>query len=410
MSKWKRSQYPGVRFYDHKIRRHNGRPDRYYAIRYSRDRKTVEEGLGWASEGVTPVEASALRGELVRNIKTGKRPQSLAEAREMEAERREMEAILHRKAELEAQTFNDLAVKYLSWGRENKKSWADDEGRYLNHVKPVIGKMRAIDVTPFNLEKIRSNAQKKGESTKTVEHILAFVRSVYRKARSWGIYKGDVPTDEVRFPKYDNRPTRYLSFQEADALLVALYALSETVYIQALLSLHAGLRFGEIASLTWGAVDFDNGLINILDPKGVDTRRAYMTDQIRQALESIRPKRPEPGPNDLVLPSRAGKKQQHVSTAFYRVVGRLFNQGVTDRRQKVTFHSLRHSFCSWLGSTGATKFEIMELAGHKDLAMTRNYTHVAENTRRDAVRRMTETFESNRSRSATIKELKTNRG
>lgn len=402
---WHNTKYPGVRYRESDSRPlHNGRPDRYYVIRYKRNRKPIGEACGWASEGMTPSKAAKFRADLVENIRTGKRPQSLAEARQMEADRREMDAIRKKQAEIDAQTFDDLAVKFLAWGRENKKSWADDEGRYLNHVKPVIGKMRALDVSPFNLEKIRSNAQNKGVSPKTVEHILAFVRSVYRKAKSWGIYKGDIPTDEIQFPRFDNQRTRFLSLEEAHTLLEAIYASSETVYAQAILSLYAGLRFGEIAALTWGAVDFENGLIHIFDPKGVDTRRAYIVPKLRQVLEDIKPPRPEP--EALVFPARTGGQQQHVSTGFYRVVSRLFNKGVTDRRQKVTFHTLRHTFCSWLAMNGATPFEIMDLAGHKDLAMTKRYSHVAENSQRKAVERMTDEFESSRSEALKVQRIK----
>jgi len=176
-----------------------------------------------------------------------------------------------------------------------------------------------------------------------------------------------------------------------------------------MLSLHAGLRFGEIASLTWGAVDFENNRILILDPKGVVTRRAHMTKEIRQHLEEIRADRPSH--EDLVFPARGttNQQQKHVSTSFYRVAGRLFNKGVKDRRLRINFHSLRHSFCSWLGESGATAFEIMEAAGHKDLAMVKRYTHVAETRQRQAVERMTDDFESSRSRSAVIEALKIRR-
>jgi len=35
----------------------------------------------------------------------------------------------------------------------------------------------------------------------------------------------------------------------------------------AVLSLHTGMRAGEIFNLKWGCIDIDRGIINILDPK-----------------------------------------------------------------------------------------------------------------------------------------------
>ena len=46
--------------------------------------------------------------------------------------------------------------------------------------------------------------------------------------------------------------------------------------------------------------------------------------------------------------------------------------GLTDFR----FHDLRHSAASHLVQSGANLAEIAELLGHKDIRMTRRYSHV----------------------------------
>jgi len=50
----------------------------------------------------------------------------------------------------------------------------------------------------------------------------------------------------------------------------------------ALLSLHCGLRAGEIFDLTWGCVDFESETILLLDTKSGKNRRAYMTSEVRK--------------------------------------------------------------------------------------------------------------------------------
>jgi integrase len=54
-----------------------------------------------------------------------------------------------------------------------------------------------------------------------------------------------------------------------------------------------------------------------------------------------------------------------------------FNNGVTDRRQKITFHTLRHTFASWLAMQGTPLLTIKELLGHQSLAMTERYSHLS---------------------------------
>ena len=51
--KWIGTKYPGIRYYEHPTRKHGIKRDRYYAIRYQKDGKRVEEGLGFTSEGWT---------------------------------------------------------------------------------------------------------------------------------------------------------------------------------------------------------------------------------------------------------------------------------------------------------------------------------------------------------------------
>jgi len=86
-SKWHKSQYPGVRFREHKERKYNNQPDRYFVIRYKKKGKLIGESVGWASNGMNAQKANGIRAEIVQNIKEGKSPQSLAEKRQIEAER-----------------------------------------------------------------------------------------------------------------------------------------------------------------------------------------------------------------------------------------------------------------------------------------------------------------------------------
>jgi site-specific recombinase XerD len=51
------------------------------------------------------------------------------------------------------------------------------------------------------------------------------------------------------------------------------------------------------------------------------------------------------------------------------------NEGRTDAREKIVFHSLRHSAASLLLTAGVDARTIMELFGWSTLAMLQRYTH-----------------------------------
>lgn len=98
-------------------------------------------------------------------------------------------------------------------------------------------------------------------------------------------------------------------------------------------------------------------------------------------------------PEQLVFPDRNGKKIASISKAFFRIVKELgFNDGITDRRQEVTFHTLRHTFASWLALQGESIITLKDMLGHKSTAMTERYAHLVPDHKRKAAARLEEAF------------------
>ena len=88
-----KTQYPGVRYYEHSTRKQrNGQPDRYFSIRYKKDGRTIEEGMGWATEQWNAEKAHKVLSGIKENKKVGKGPQSLAEMRKQAADERAVAA------------------------------------------------------------------------------------------------------------------------------------------------------------------------------------------------------------------------------------------------------------------------------------------------------------------------------
>jgi len=75
--------------------------------------------------------------------------------------------------------------------------------------------------------------------------------------------------------------------------------------------------------------------------------------------------------------------------AYRQAVNKLgLNDGVTDPRNKVVFHTLRHTFASWLAIQGTPIYTIKELMGHKTLSMTERYSHLSPDAKREAVEKL----------------------
>jgi integrase len=159
----------------------------------------------------------------------------------------------------------------------------------------------------------------------------------------------------------------------------------------ALLSLHCGLRAGEVFALTWKDVDLDHGLITLLDTKNTKSRVLSMTDDVKTFLVA----KDQGGKQNLIFPDRqTGGIRKQISKSFPRaVVEAGLNEGIDDRRQRATFHTMRHTFASWLVMNGISLYDVKELLGHATLAMTERYAHLAPDRNKKAAATMEKVFE-----------------
>jgi predicted RNA-binding protein with RPS1 domain len=74
-------------------------------------------------------KVNRIRVELVQNIREGKSPQSLAEKRRIENERKEAEEQKRKLKEKEEKTFGEVATEFIKWAKTNKKDWGFCEGK-----------------------------------------------------------------------------------------------------------------------------------------------------------------------------------------------------------------------------------------------------------------------------------------
>jgi integrase len=380
-----KTNYSGVYELKSQTKKHLGKADSCFYITYNQRGKKVWEKIGWLSEGYSAKVASHKRAERIQKIRHG-------------------EELPKEKAK--APYFKEVAKKYTEWVEGNKsRSGRDDKYMYKNHLAPVFDDKRLDEISAFDLERLKNDLIKKDYAPGSVKHCLILFRQMFNKAVLWGMHKGDNPIKGVKLPTVQNQRERFLSYNEASLLLDELKVdqsrkknpgekKDPQLHDMALLSLHCGLRAGEIFNLKGQDLDFENGLINISDPKNKERRKAFMTEAVREALS----KRVPESPNDYVFKDkRHGGKIDAISHAFGKAVNKLeFNEGVTDRRQMVTFHTLRHTFASWLALQGETILTIKDLLGHKTLAMTTRYAHLMPEHKRQATLRLEKAFNDKR--------------
>jgi integrase len=373
----------GIRYREHETRKHGRRPDRYWCVQYKLKGKNVNEAVGWWSAGISQAYCEELLAELRRNHKSGQGPQTLKEMKTAGQEKRTAEAVARQET-------TTLAI---FWDREYLPKARLSKSHHSVAAETMFRRRWLAPLADFPLGEIKSVHLERlllapmltaGKSPRTIQYALAVFSMIWNTARELNVVQGESPSTKVKRPRQDNQRDRFLTRAEAVQLLAALRERSMDVHDLALLSLFSGLRAGECQALTWADVNLEEGVIFVKDTKNTRNRHAYITAETREMLARRALNR---GNNAFVFPGGdGGPGKWGISDTFARTVKSLgLNEGLTDRRQKVVFHTLRHTFASWLVQKGEPLYTVGELMGHSNVKMTMRYAHLAPETKRTAV-------------------------
>lgn len=209
-------------------------------------------------------------------------------------------------------------------------------------------------------------------SKATIARKLAAVRSCFRFLARRGALPAN-PARQVRSPRLGRRLPSFLPVDEATLLLNAPPEPSAAgARDRALLELlyASGLRVAEGCGLDLDDLDEARRTVRVVG-KGDKERVVPVGETALEALAAYLAMRGrQRGP--LFLNARGGRLTPR---SAHRIVRARARQVGID--QRVTPHTLRHSFATHMLGAGADLRLIQELLGHSRLSTTQRYTHVS---------------------------------
>lgn len=287
---------------------------------------------------------------------------------------------------VQAPLVDEIWKKYLSWAKEIKKSWKQDQSRWNGHIKKHLTGRPMDSVRTYDVQQIITEMKhKKDYAPATIKHVIVLVKRIYNWSMEMDLYKGQNPAANIKLPKFDNEVTECLTRSEIQRLFKTLDSwINQRMSLLVKFALFTGFRRGEIFSLKWKDVDFENGLVKLKDPKGIKTETLPVSDQALIILKQA--KGLLPTENCLyVFPNRHGKKR----TSFGNTWTKIKKHAKIDH--KFRFHDLRHTFASYLASSGkVTLYTLQKLLTHKSPQMTQRYAHLFDETLRESANVLTD--------------------
>jgi len=244
------------------------------------------------------------------------------------------------------------------------------------------------DITDY-LDRLRSGSEPATApfAASSVARMLVAVRAFYRFLAREGHLTAD-PTAKVGVPKKPRSIPKAIAVEDVTKLVELPAAdlrgrrdraILETLY-------GAGLRITELVDLDLDDLDLDEGAILVRSGKGSKGRRVPLGRKARSAVgDYLALSRPElaskarggPGPA-VFLNARGGRLSRQGCWKILKGYARA--AGLEDR---VSPHTLRHSFATHMLDAGADIRVVQELLGHASLATTQVYTLVSDRRLRE---------------------------
>jgi integrase len=305
-----------------------------------------------------------------------------------------------------------LDVSYGPWLKANRKSAENPLQRLKTAFEPFLDRKLSA-VTPWAIEKGVAEGRKEKNRPAYRNRDLACLKSALNKAVAWHLIESN-PLAGVRLAKIDtNKQLRILSADEEKRLMDALDARDRdkraarrryNIWCKArhlpelpsfddvaypdhatpmvLLSLHTGIRRGEMFNLEWRDVDLRGATLAVRGEvaKSGHTRIIPLN---ATALTALKAWKEQSSPDAvLVFPSPdTGTRFDNIKRLWDSICDAAKLDGIR-------WHDLRHSFASRLLSRGASIETVRTLLGHVDIKTTSIYLHSGEDEQRQAVDRL----------------------
>ncbi|MEA3490100.1 MAG: tyrosine recombinase XerC [Candidatus Omnitrophota bacterium] len=271
--------------------------------------------------------------------------------------------------------FIEKFEKYLDVERNYSKHTLRNYRSDLEELSDFLKGKDPKKVTHLDLRRFLAELKRRNCAKRTIVRKLGAIRSFFRFLLR-DKYIRTNPTDGIFTPKMEKRLPEFLDTGKTLKLVTAptldnILGLRDRAILEVLYS--AGIRVSELVGLNQEHVDLIAGVVKVKG-KGKKERIALLGREAQRALRNYIEGRNagRPGGPDALFLNKRGTRLTDRSVR--RIVDKYVRQCSIE--QKISPHSIRHSFATHLLNNGADLRSVQELLGHKNLSTTQIYTHL----------------------------------
>jgi len=284
-------------------------------------------------------------------------------------------------------TFEDYSKDYLTFSKANKapESYRRDKTSMKNLLNS-FGSIYLPRITAHLIEQYKIQ-RLENVSPRTVNIELRCLSHMMNKAVDWR-YMGESPFKGVKLLTYEKKPPRFLNKEEVERLLENSSSWIRPIIV---VMLNTGIRESERRRLTFEDIDFKNKRFLIRSTKTNTYRSIPLNETALKTLKWLEKNYIPPYSNgyakrkdnqkEYVFCKEDGTPVENIKKAF----GNACRKAGLER---VTPHTMRHTFASHLVMKGVDLRTVQSLLGHSNISTTMIYSHLTEDHLARSVERL----------------------
>ena len=286
-------------------------------------------------------------------------------------------------------TLSRLWALYDSYARNNKKSYKNDKYTVKIILEYFGGGCIVQKITPADIEEFKEYLRTKRKvKNATINRYLETLSKIFSIGVDNEIISSN-PLKKVSKLREDNHKIRFLTIEEEKRLFTEIEKEYEVIdkytrqkkiiqpylYLKPIIitALQTGMRRGEIFNLKWSNIDFEYGIIELLDTKPGKARKIPLSKTLENLLNSI-----EKLSEYVFVNPQTNQPYVNLKHSFTSLIK---NAKIEDFR----FHDLRHTVATRLVEKGIDLLVVKEILGHSNIETTMRYAHPVPKRKQEAI-------------------------
>ena len=281
---------------------------------------------------------------------------------------------------------SEFRQEYLDYSESVHRPTTTNTVKYsISEFQRFLGDQKLEKIGVREIETFLAQKTKDASELTARKHYVTLA-AAFERARKWG-YITKNPFRDAQKPKL--RELRPAHFSKPDFQSLLRVIDDQDFKALCITAVTTGLRLSEIISLNWKSVDLERKLILVESSDTFTTKsRRNRAIPISEGLLNLLVTRKEQASTDLVFHSGGRQLNRYMLSHQFKTYVRL--AGLDDRMH---FHSLRHTFATWLVQAKVSIYEVQKLLGHSSITVTQIYSHLAPSELHEAVNKIPHVFD-----------------